>query len=419
MVNPCRDDCRDATERPCSGGVFFLLRTLYVLACLLLSAGVEAAENGQQDLPVNWQELPLPFATPSVANPPRLIPRPAGVQLKLPPGFHAEEWATGLQGPRYMILGPGGEVLVSVMYAGAVMVIRDGNTKMLIDDLYGPYGLAFHERWLYVAEVTSVKRYPYDAATTTVGRGEEVISLKDYDGGHVTRTILFDARHEHLYLSVGSGSNVDAGESPIRAAINRYRPDGSGHEIYASGLRNAVGLGWNPVTGELWATSHERDGLGDDLPPDYLTRVVPGGFYGWPYAYIGPHEDPRRKGEAPDLVAKTLYPSVLLGGHAGAMDLLFYTGTQFPEKYRNGCFVALHGSWNRARHAGYRVVFVPFKDGRPISGPEDFLTGWMLGEDRQEVWGRPVGLLQLPDGSLLVSDDGAGKIWRIIYTQGK
>ena len=173
------------------------------------------------------------------------------------------------------------------------------------------------------------------------------------------------------------------------------------------------------MTGELWATSHERDGLGDDLPPDFLTRVRQGGFYGWPYAYIGPHEDPRRRGEAPERVAKTLYPSVLLGGHAGAMGLLFYTGAQFPVKYRNGCFVALHGSWNRARRAGYRVVFVPFKDGKPIAGPEDFLTGWMLGEERQEVWGRPVGLLQLPDGSMLVSDDGAGKIWRVSYTATK
>ncbi|HTT08985.1 MAG TPA: PQQ-dependent sugar dehydrogenase [Gammaproteobacteria bacterium] len=380
-----------------------------------------AVENSQQGLPVNLpaQGLPPPFATPSVANPANIIPRPPGVELKLPPGFKVAEWATGLPGPRYMLLGPGGEVLVSAMHAGAIMVIRDGSTKTLIDDLTGPFGLAFHDRWLYVAETTSVKRYPYDSNAMTVGKGEEVISLEGTDSGHVTRTLLFDAKHEYLYVSVGSGSNVNAGEPAIRAAINRYRPDGSGHEIYASGIRNAMGLGWNPVTGELWATSHERDGLGDDLPPDFLTRVQQGGFYGWPYAYIGPHEDPRRKGEAPDLVAKTLYPSVLLGGHAGAMGLLFYTGSQFPEKYRNGCFVALHGSWNRAKHAGYRVVFVPFSHGKPVSGPEDFLTGWMLGEDRQEVWGRPVGLLQLPDGSLLVSDDGAGKIWRVSYAATK
>jgi glucose/arabinose dehydrogenase len=393
--------------------------TTLIGVLMLLSARVGAAEG--VDLPVNLpaQGLSPPFATPSVANPPNLVPHPAGVELKLPPGFKAAEWATGLQGPRYMLLGHSGEVLVSLMHAGAVMVIRDGNTRTLIDDLTGPYGLALLDRWLYVAETTSVKRYPYDSSSMTVGKGEEVISLAGTDRGHVTRTLLFDAKHDYLYVSVGSGSNVDAGEPAIRAAINRYHPDGSGHEIYAAGIRNAMGLGWNPITDELWATSHERDALGDDLPPDYLTRVQQGGFYGWPYAYIGPHEDPRRKGEAPELVAKTLYPSVLLGGHTGAMGLLFYTGTQFPEKYRNGCFVALHGSWNRAKHAGYRVVFVPFKDGKPVSGPEDFLTGWMLGEDKQAVWGRPVGLLQLPDGSLLVSDDGAGKIWRVSYAPEK
>ncbi len=393
-------------------------RVLLFGACTSLAAAVA---DETRDLPVNMpaQGLPPPFATPSVANPPYVIQRPAGAELKLPPGFKVAEWATGLPGPRAMLLGPGGEVLVSATRAGAVMAIRDGGTKTLIDDLDDPYGLAFYDRWLYVAETTSVKRYPYDSKGMTVGPGEEVISLEGTDGGHITRTLLFDARHEYLYVSVGSGSNVDAGEPAIRAAINRYHPGGRGHEIYASGIRNAMGLGWNPVTGELWATSHERDGLGDDLPPDFLTRVRQGGFYGWPYAYIGPHEDPRRRGEAPERVAKTLYPSVLLGGHAGAMGLLFYTGAQFPVKYRNGCFVALHGSWNRARRAGYRVVFVPFKDGKPIAGPEDFLTGWMLGEERQEVWGRPVGLLQLPDGSMLVSDDGAGKIWRVSYTATK
>ncbi len=385
--------------------------TLMALCC---TAGAGAPNP---ELPVNWQGLPEPYATDSATNPPRVIPRPAGAELKVPEGFAVEEWASGLYGvPRYMIVGPRGEILLSQMEAGVVTVIRDGERRDILNDLNAPYGLALHERWLYVAETDSVKRYPYDAGRMVAGRGEEVIDLAAYSGGHSTRTVVFDPEQEKLYLSVGSASNVSAGEPPLRATVSRYDPDGSGQEIYASGLRNAVGLGFNPVTGDLWATAHERDGLGDDLVPDYLTRVEEGGFYGWPYAYIGPHEEPRRKGEAPELVARTLYPNVLLGGHVGAMDLLFYTGAQFPERYRNGCFVALHGSWNRSQRAGQTIVFVPFADGKPSSGPEDFLTGWMLGEDRREVWGRPVGLLQLPDGSLLVSDDGAGKIWRVSYS---
>ena len=388
----------------------------HLLPLLLLANGAVTMAQGTHDLPVNWQGLPEPYATKSATNPPEVILQPAGAKLKLPAGFQVEEWARALYGgPRYMVLGPNAEVLVSQMGSGDVTVIHNGQRKDILKDLRGPYGLAFHEDWLYVAEVNSVKRYKYDAQAMSVGEGEEVIDLSEYDGGHSTRTILFDAKRERLYLSVGSESNVSPGEPLLRATISRYSIDGSGQEIYASGLRNAVGLAWNPVTGDLWATAHERDGLGDDLVPDYLTRVQQGGFYGWPYAYIGPHEDPRRKGEAPDLVRKTLYPSVLLGGHVGAMDVLFYTGNQFPERYRNGCFVALHGSWNRSKRAGYRVVFVPFADGKPIAGPEDFLTGWMLGEDRKEVWGRPVGLLQLRDGSLLISDDGAGKIWRVSY----
>ncbi len=268
---------------------------------------------------------------------------------------------------------------------------------------------------LYVSDIDAVRRYRYDAAGMSVSEAETIIDLRAVGGGHVTRAILMDPAREHLYVSVGSFSNVDAGEPPMRAAISRYDVNGGGHSIFASGIRNAVGMDWNPVTGDLWAGSQERDGLGDDLVPDYFTRVREGGFYGWPYAYIGPHEDPRRAGEAPALVASTLYPDVLLGGHVGAMDVLFYTGTQFPERYRNGAFIALHGSWNRARRAGYKVVFVPFANGRAMAGPEDFLSGWMLGEGRREVWGRPVGLLQMPDGSLLISDDGSGTIWRVSY----
>ena len=247
------------------------------------------------------------------------------------------------------------------------------------------------------------------------GKGQELVSWKDFSKGHWTRSILFDAKGEKMYVTVGSGSNVDAGEDPQRAAIHRYNPDGSGHEVVATGVRNVIGLRWYPGTQALWAAVQERDGLGDDLVPDYFTSIKEGAFYGWPYAYTGPNEDPRRKGEKPDLVKKTITPDVQLGAHVAVLDTLFYTGKQFPKEYQGGAFLAFHGSWNRSRRVGYSVAFIPFSDGMPQSGPKEFLTGFMLAPEKREVWGRPVGLFQLPDGSLLVSDDGGKKIWRISY----
>ena len=393
------------------------MRKLVSCLIIFLITDIVYGEDQISQLPVNWKGLPEPYATPSATNPPRVIERPEGAELTVPAGFSVDEYLSGFAGPRFMLPGPNNEILLSDMSAGIVYVIQQKKVKPLIKNLDGPYGLAFYKNWLYVAEASAVKRYPYNADTRTAGDAEMIISLHKYAGGHSTRSILFDHNNDKLYLTVGSGSNVDAGEPPIRASISRYNPDGTGFELFATGIRNAVGLRWYPGTQDLWITSHERDDLGDDLVPDYLTKVTPGGFYGWPYAYIGPHEDPRHKDKAPELVKKTLYPSVLLGSHAGSLDLLFYTGDQFPEKYRGGAFVALHGSWNRSKRTGYKIVFIPYKDGKPLSGPEDFLTGWMLSPDRPEVWGRPVGLLQMPDGSLLISDDGAGKIWRVSYNK--
>jgi glucose/arabinose dehydrogenase len=218
-----------------------------------------------------------------------------------------------------------------------------------------------------------------------------------------------------MYITIGSGSNVNTGEDPMRAAINRFNPDGTGHEIFASGTRNPVGLHWYPGTNTLWAGVEERDELGDDLAPDYFTHIQHGGFYGWPYAYIGNHEDPRHKGDRPDLVAKAIVPDVILPAHASMLDFMFYTGKQFPKEYQGGAFLAWHGSWNRAKRQGYQIAFVPFAKGKPSGPPQDFLTGWMLSPDNPEVWGRPVAVFQMPDGSLLVSDDGGKKIWRIFY----
>ncbi|MCI0627211.1 MAG: PQQ-dependent sugar dehydrogenase [Acidobacteria bacterium] len=368
--------------------------------------------------------LPLPFHTPSANNRPQVISRPDGAQLTLPKRFSIDVYAEGFERPRFMLEGPSQEILLSdSMDAGRVYVLQDkdkdfkaeSKTK-IIEGLYRPYGLALWKDYLYVAEATSLKRYKYDAKSMRVdGKGEELVSLKDFGKGHWTRTILFDAQGKKMYLTVGSGSNVDAGEDPMRAAIHRYNPDGSGHEVIATGVRNVIGLRWYPGTETLWAAVQERDGLGDDLVPDFFTAIKPGGFYGWPYAYTGPNEDPRRKGENPELVKKTIVPDVQLGSHVAVLDTLFYTGKQFPKEYQGGAFLTFHGSWNRANRVGYSVTFIPFSQGKPTSGPRDFLTGFMLAPEKREVWGRPVGLFQLPNGSLLVSDDGGNKIWRISY----
>src|SRR5947207_8476825 len=362
--------------------------------------------------------LPPPFATPSANNRPKVISRPDGAQLRVPAGFNVEVFAEGFEVPRFMTMGPGKELLVSDSAkdgAGAVYIREGKERKELIGGLDRPFGLAFWHEYLYVGEPQSIKRYKYDAKNRTAGSGEEVVSLKGFGTGHWTRTVLFDREGKKMYVTVGSGSNVDTGEDPRRAAINRYNPDGSGHEIYASGMRNVIGLRWYPGTDALWAATQERDALGDDLVPDYFTHVIQGGFYGWPYAYFGPHEDPRNKGQRPDLVQKTITPDISLGSHVAVLDMIFYTGTQFPAQYRGGAFLAFHGSWNRSKRVGQSVAYIPFKNGKPSGPIRDFLTGWMLSPDSRDVWGRPVGLFQMPDGSLLVSDDGGKKIWRISY----
>ena len=373
-------------------------------------------------------KLPPPFATPSARNNSKVVDRPAGAKLTVPPGFSVEEFITGIDRPRTMILGPSNELLItdsSFMGKGAVYVVpdplhspnplHDKNKRKLIEGLSAPFGLAFWKDYLYVGEPTSIKRYKYDAKAMTAGAGEEVVSLKDFGSGHNTRNLLFDRKGEKMYVEVGSQSNVNAGEDPLRAAVNRYNPDGSGHEVFVSGTRNPTGIHLYPGSDTIWITVEERDELGDDLVPEYFTHIEQGRFYGWPYAYLGPNEDPRRKGERPDLVAKTTRPDVLLPAHSSATGFTFYSGKMFPAEYQGGAFIALHGSWNRALRQGYEIRFVPFKNGKPAGEAKSFLTGWMIAPDKAEVWGRPVSALELPDGSLLVSDDGGHKIWRVTY----
>jgi glucose/arabinose dehydrogenase len=346
-----------------------------------------------------------------------VIKRPNGAQLQLPAGFMIEEYLSDFKVPRFMLLGPSKELLIADAATngqGCVWLVQGKQRKKLIENLSRPYGLAFWKDYLYVGETTSIKRYKYDAKALAAGPGEEILSLKDFDQGHWTRSLLFDRKGEKLYIGIGSRSNVDAGENEWRAAINRVNPDGSGREIFAAGTRNPIGLHWYPGTDTLWAAVQERDLIGDDLVPDYFTHIQQGAFYGWPYAYAGPNADPRRT-EHPELVAKTIRGDILLPAHAAVLDFTFYTGKMFPKEYQGGAFLAFHGSWNRAERLGYSVNFVPFADGKPTARARDFLTGWMLGKDQKEVWGRPVAILEMPDGSLLVSDDGGNKIWRISY----
>jgi len=386
---------------------------------LVTGTTLVAAQQSQSPQSPQSTQLPPPFATPSATNRSRVVEKPSDVQLKLPKGFSAQVWAEGFDRPRFMLEGSRGEILIADS-GGVVYGVGPGadpsTRKKLVEGLDRPYGLALWKDYLYVREPMSVKRYAYDPAALTAGKGEEVISLSGLGGGHWTRSLLFDRAGQKLYVGVGSGSNIGTGEDPRRAAINRYNPDGSGHETYASGTRNPIGLHWYPGTDVLWAAVQERDGLGDDLPPDYFTHVRPEGFYGWPYAYFGPNEEPRLKGQQPDLVKRTIAPDLSLGAHVAVLDFTFYTGTQFPAEYHGGAFLALHGSWNRSRRVGYSMVFVPFKDGKPTGTPQEFLTGWMLAPDSADVWGRPVAVLQLSDGSLLVSDDGGKRVWRITYS---
>ena len=367
---------------------------------------------------VKSPDLPAPFATPDTANPGKLTVRPETAKLKLPAGFSAEEYAAGFQKPRYMVQGPSGEVLVTESIAkGTVLVLTDaGKTrKKLLEGLDRPYGLAFYKEYLYVAEATSIKRYKYDSKAMTVGTGEEIVSLKGYDKGHWTHGLAFDAKGEYLYISVGSSADYVIGDPEDRATIIRVHPDGTGKEIYATGLRNAVGLKFAPKSNEIWTSVQERDHFGDDLVPDFFTSVRKGGFYGWPYAYIGPNADPRAAGQRKDLVDSTITPDVVLPAHAAVLDFTFYNGKAFPAEYRGGAFLAFHGSSNRAKRLGYSVAFVPFKNGKPAGPARDFLSGFMMAEDSKEIWGRPVAVLELKDGSLLVSDDGANKLWRVSY----
>jgi glucose/arabinose dehydrogenase len=388
----------------------------------IASSAAAVVESG----PAAQLKLPPPYATRSVANPPSIIPWPKGKMPVAPPGFEVSLFAEDLDHPRTISVLPNGDVLVmeSLRQAGSrVILFRDPQKqgkpsvrRVFLRRLNMAFGMALVGNRLYVGNTDGIVVYPYSLGEEQIRRQPEKI-LDLPGGGHYTRNVIADAAGKKLYISVGSATNVDEQrideKDPRRAAILQINLDGSGMRVFAGGLRNPVGMDWEPKTNILWTVVNERDGLGDELVPDYLTSVREGAFYGWPYSYFGQNEDPRKKGQRPDLVAKAIAPDYALGSHVAPLGLVFYQGASFPARYHGGAFIGMHGSWNRSDLVGYKVAFVPFRNGKPSGDLEDFLTGFTVGPRSSEVYGRPVGVAVWTDGSLLVSDDGSGKIWRV------
>jgi glucose/arabinose dehydrogenase len=381
------------------------------------------------------EDLAEPFATKSVDNGPREVGPPAGAQPKVPAGFKIEQYASGFSYPRYLLTAPNGDIFVTESREGSIKVLRDqdGNGKPDVTETFAdsgmnrPFGIAFYPpggdpQFLYVANTNGVVRFPYRNGDLKARGPAEKLSAELSGGGllrgggHWTRDIAFSPDGKKMYVSIGSFSNVsDNSAEGDRARIFEFNPDGTGKKVFAWGIRNAVGIKFRPGTNELWMSTNERDELGEDLVPDYISRVEPGGFYGWPWFYIGNHQDPRHKGKHPELAGKVIVPDVLVQSHSATLNLCFYDGIQFPTEYKGDIFAAFHGSWNRARRTGYKIVRVPFDKatGKPRGDYEDFVTGFVTPEGN--VWGRPVGITVAKDGSLLFSEDANNTIWRVSY----
>jgi glucose/arabinose dehydrogenase len=375
--------------------------------------------------------LPAPFVTESVTNRNGMADWGTNTP-KAPAGFTVTKFADGLKNPRNTYIAPNGDIFVvesnTASSANQITLFRDADKDgrfetrtIFAQNLNQPYGVLVLKDWFYVANTDGLYRYPYKAGDTKLtGQGQKIVELPA--GGynnHWTRNIIANADGSKIYISVGSGSNVaeHGMENEVRRAnILEINPDGTGERIYAGGLRNPVGMDWNPATKHLWTAVNERDELGDELVPDYITSVKPGGFYGWPYSYFGKIEDPRLKGQAKDLVAKSIVPDVAVGSHTASLGLCFYTGKTFPAKYKDGAFVGQHGSWNSSKLVGFKVVFIPFNAGQP-GQPEDFLTGFIADEKKAKAYGRPVDVTVMNDGSLLVNDDSGNTLWKVTPTK--
>jgi glucose/arabinose dehydrogenase len=429
----------------------FLSMTLAPAAAqLVILKGPDAFGDWQRDKPgtvrlIRPQDLPRPGATPSAANMARVVPRPASAVPQVPPGFKVDLFAGRLSGPRTIRTAPNGDIFVAETRAGRIRVLRaaDGTTTPSINEIYAsgldrPFGIAFfpngnNPQWVYIANTGSIVRFAYRNGDLKVsGKPQTIVANLPHGWGHSTRDIVFTPDNTRMLVSVGSARNDGEGmgpppggleawrrEHPLgaawgeetdRAAVLAFDPDGKNKRIFATGIRNCVGLAIQPQTGQPWCSTNERDGLGDNLVPDYVTRVREKAFYGWPWFYIGAHED-LHAGERADLKGNVTIPDVLVQAHSASLGMTFYDGQNFPAEYRGDAFAAQHGSWNRSKRTGYKVIRIRLEDGEPTGEYEDFVTGFVLNDS--EVWGRPVGVTVARDGALLVSEDGSGTIWRI------
>lgn len=401
--------------------------------------GKDALGGWQTDAPgvrrkITVADLPQPYATSSVDNGPKMVARPEGAMPKVPEGFEVNEMATGLENPRTVVAAPNGDLFIAESNSNKITVLRDadgdGKAEMkstFADKLSKPFGIAFYPRgdnpqYVYIGNTDSVVRFAYQNGDIKASSASEMVvpdipgGGKLRGGGHWSRDIAFSKDNKRMFVSVGSLTNVyekpDAPEDR-RAAILSYDPDGKNYKMYATGIRNAVGIATHPQTGVLWCSVNERDGLGDDLVPDYITQVKPDGFYGWPWYYLGGNQDPRHAGAHPELKDKVIVPDVLLDSHSASLAMTFYTGKKFPDDYRLNAFAGQHGSWNTSNRTGYKVIRVPVRNGKPTGEYADFMTGFVVSDNA--VWGRPVGVATGKDGSLIVTDDGSNTVWRVTY----
>jgi glucose/arabinose dehydrogenase len=381
-------------------------------------------------------DLPKPYATRSAQNDAHVVSRPSNAWPQVLPGFKVDQIATGLSEPRLIRTAPNGDLFIAESQKGQIRVLRgidaDGRAQtvqVFATGLNKPFGIAFYPlganpQFVYVANTGSVVKFPYQNGDLKArGRAQAVVATIPgggllRGGGHWTRDIAFSPDGQKMFVSVGSHSNVsDDAEEDHRADILEFNPDGSGERIYAAGIRNAVGIAIDPSTGVLWASVNERDDLGDDLVPDYITSVKDGGFYGWPWYYIGSYQDPRHAGKHPELKDKVIVPDVLLQSHSASLEMTFYEGKMFPSEYSGYAFAAEHGSWNRSKRTGYKIIYVPVHNGKATGEYVDFVTGFVT--PNGEVWGRPVGVTVASDGALIFTDDGSDSVWRVTYTGSK
>ncbi len=392
------------------------------------------------------EDLPRPGATPSSASVAHVVARPPAASPQVPVGFKVELFAEGLSGPRQMRVAPNGDIFIAETRAGRIRVLRaaDGEAKASAKEVFasglnGPFGIAFYPngdnpQWVYVANTDSVVRFPYRVGDTKAGATpQSVVAELPHGYGHSTRDIVFSGDGKRMLVSVGSAGNdgegigspsgglqawsaahalgAGWGSETDRADVLAFDPDGGNPRVFATGIRNCVGLAVHPTSGDLYCSTNERDGMGDNMVPDYVTRVREGAFYGWPWFYIGGNEDPHHAGQRPDLKGKVTVPDVLIEAHSASMGLTFYNGNAFPPQYRGDGFAAEHGSWNRSRRTGYKIIRIRLKDGVPTGEYQDFVTGFVIND--KEVWGRPVGVAVAHDGALLLCEDGNGTVWRV------